>query len=116
MQFEDNTFDFVICLAVIEHIKDPSLFLTEVFRVLKSKGIFYLTTPNWHYSADTFFDDPTHEKPYTPESLQYLLSSFEFKNIKTFPGLRKKPKWFYSGKYRFFIGRCYSLLKMRGTV
>tara|TARA_X000000950_G_scaffold289458_2_gene413720 strand:+ start:5551 stop:6216 length:666 start_codon:yes stop_codon:yes gene_type:complete len=105
IDFKDNRFDFVICLAVIEHIKDPSLFLSEILRILKPNGIFYLTTPNWHYSADIFFDDPTHEKPYTPESLKHLLHSFEYKNIKTFPGLRKKPKWFYSGKYRFFKGR-----------
>ena len=105
LDIDDESFDFVVSLAVIEHMKDPSLFLSEVNRVLKKDGFFYLTTPNWNYSANTFYDDSTHVKPYTPKSLEHILNAFNFKYIQTFPGLRCKPKWFYLGKYRFLKGR-----------
>ena len=37
--FENNTFDVIISLAVIEHLDDPSIFLREIYRVLKNNGI-----------------------------------------------------------------------------
>ena len=44
--FEDNFFDAVTALELIEHLFDPDHFLDEVYRVLKPKGIFALSTPN----------------------------------------------------------------------
>ena len=44
--FEDNYFDAVTAFEIIEHLFDPDHFLEEVYRVLKSNGIFVLSTPN----------------------------------------------------------------------
>ena len=44
--FEDNYFDAVTALELIEHLFDPDHFLEEVYRVLKPEGIFVLSTPN----------------------------------------------------------------------
>ena len=44
--FEDNYFDAVFAGEIIEHLFDPDHFLDEVYRVLKPRGIFSLTTPN----------------------------------------------------------------------
>lgn len=44
--FEDNLFDAVIALELIEHLYDPDHFLEEVYRVLKPSGYFILSTPN----------------------------------------------------------------------
>ena len=65
--FENNTFDVIISLAVIEHLDDPSIFSGR-FIGLKNNGILFLSTPNWHYSKENFYDDFTHKKPYTPKS------------------------------------------------
>ena len=35
------------------------------------------------------------------QSIQETLEIFRFENVKTFPGLRCKSKWWYVGKYRF---------------
>ena len=43
----DETFDYVICSEVIEHMEiDPMFMLSEVNRVTKPGGILILTTPN----------------------------------------------------------------------
>ena len=100
-KIENNYFDLIISLAVIEHLENPTIFLNEAFRVLKPDGYLYLTTPNWNYSYHDFYNDFTHKKPYTPRSIQEILEIFRFENVKTFPGLRCKSKWWYVGKYRF---------------
>ncbi len=44
---EDETFDFVVCGEVIEHMEqDPMFMMAEINRVLKPGGVLLLTTPN----------------------------------------------------------------------
>jgi ubiquinone/menaquinone biosynthesis C-methylase UbiE len=43
--FEDNTWDFIICHRVIEHISDDRLGMSELYRVLKPSGILILSVP-----------------------------------------------------------------------
>jgi ubiquinone/menaquinone biosynthesis C-methylase UbiE/acyl carrier protein len=38
LEFPDNSFDFVVCRLVLEHLPDPMLALKEVLRVLKAGG------------------------------------------------------------------------------
>ena len=43
----DETFDYVLCTEVIEHMDvDPMFMLSEVNRVLKPGGVLIITTPN----------------------------------------------------------------------
>ena len=42
LQFEDNTFDFVVCNGVLHHLDQPIKALKEIFRVLKKGGHFWL--------------------------------------------------------------------------
>ena len=45
--FEDGKFDFVTSLDVIEHLPaSPRHFLQEIYRVLKPKGVLFLSNPN----------------------------------------------------------------------
>jgi|Deesub1362A_J573_1020465.scaffolds.fasta_scaffold00052_92 ubiquinone/menaquinone biosynthesis C-methylase UbiE len=46
LPFDDNYFDVVTALEVIEHLFDPDHFLEEVYKVLKADGVFVLSTPN----------------------------------------------------------------------
>ena len=46
LPFDDDYFDLIILSEVIEHLLNPDNALKEAYRVLKSGGIFIITTPN----------------------------------------------------------------------
>ncbi len=46
LPFNDESFDLVVSLQVIEHIEDDHKYLQEIKRVLKPKGLFFCSTPN----------------------------------------------------------------------
>tara|TARA_R110002049_G_scaffold3795_5_gene27660 strand:- start:138614 stop:139393 length:780 start_codon:yes stop_codon:yes gene_type:complete len=54
--FEDNTFDFIICNHVLEHIPDDSLAMAELFRVMKKggQGIFQVPID---YDREVTYED-----------------------------------------------------------
>lgn len=101
INFKDNFFDIIISLAVLEHLKNPKIYIEEIKRLLKADGLLYLVTPNWSLSSRNFYDDPTHVSPYTPKSLERLFNFYDFKNVQTLPGTRNKPIWYYTGRGRF---------------
>jgi len=45
LPFEDSSFDLALCAETIEHVRDVSLLLSELRRVLAPKGRLALTTP-----------------------------------------------------------------------
>jgi ubiquinone/menaquinone biosynthesis C-methylase UbiE len=49
LSFDDDTFDKVIAVEVLEHVSDPSGMLGNIFRVLKPSGIAILTFPSLHF-------------------------------------------------------------------
>jgi hypothetical protein len=55
LPFVDNQFDFVFCLAVLEHTKRPWLAAREIIRVTKPKGIIRIDWP---------FLQPVHGYPH----------------------------------------------------
>lgn len=49
MQFNDNSFDNAIMTEVLEHIEDDKKALSEVYRIIKPKGVLLLTVPNFNF-------------------------------------------------------------------
>ena len=43
---KENSFDWVICTEVIEHIKEDELLLDNISKLLKSNGKLIITTPS----------------------------------------------------------------------
>jgi len=103
MPFADESFDIVTSFACIEHIKNTEYFLAEMYRVLKNSGLVFITTPNWRYCYKSFFDEPTHYTPFTPERLRAVLSISGFQNVSIYPGLRLKPKIMYTMRGNYFV-------------
>ncbi len=70
--FEDNSFDTVVTLHVLEHIQDDVLYIDEIYRVLKPGGQLIVSTPNIKMSLAR---NPWHVREYTKEQLETLLKS-----------------------------------------
>jgi 2-polyprenyl-6-hydroxyphenyl methylase/3-demethylubiquinone-9 3-methyltransferase len=46
LPYDENTFDVVVCFDVLEHVEDLSKVISEAYRVLKKKGLFFFDTIN----------------------------------------------------------------------
>lgn len=68
--YGDNYFDVVVTFQVIEHIKNDSFFVSEIYRILKPGGKLILTTPN---IAMSLTRNPWHIREYTLKQMQGLL-------------------------------------------
>lgn len=56
LPFEDNSFDWIFCNHVLEHIPDDLQAMRELYRVLKPKGVAILQIPQDLSRAITFED------------------------------------------------------------
>jgi SAM-dependent methyltransferase len=78
MPFDDASFDNVICVEVLEHAADPQLLLAEISRVLKDRGMIFLTVP-W---AARRHHIPYDFHRFTRERLEILFSGSGFCQIE----------------------------------
>lgn len=81
LPIEDRVADTLVCLSVLEHLREPGLMLGEAFRILKPGGALLLQVP-WQWWI--------HEAPYdffryTPYGLKYLLERTGFVDIRVEP-------------------------------
>ena len=51
LTYADNTFDIIVCSAVLEHIKEDVLAMSEIYRVLKPKGVALIEIPMGYHKA-----------------------------------------------------------------
>lgn len=89
--FEDDFFDVIVALDLIEHVRDPKRFLLECKRKLKHRGVLILDTPN---IGSLFYKvvrkywlgfNPYHLYYFCPRTLGMLLASagFQIERITT---------------------------------
>ncbi len=57
LPFEDNTYDFILCNHVLEHIPDDTKAMKEIYRILKPGGMAILQIPQDLSREVTFEDD-----------------------------------------------------------
>lgn len=81
---EDNRFDTIICIQVLEHTNNPQQVLDELYRVLKPNGQIFLTAPFIYEEHDIPFDFYR----YTQYGLRHLFekSSFKVQRIEHLEG------------------------------
>ena len=83
--FPDESFAVVLFNQVIEHL-EPEVgrrALQEIHRVLRPKGMLWLTSPS-RFNEKERRDDPTHINMYSPTELRTLLQQTGFAGITSF--------------------------------
>jgi ubiquinone/menaquinone biosynthesis C-methylase UbiE len=119
MPFKDNTFDFVHCVSVIEHVNDVEKSLNEMMRVLNVNGYIYLSTPNYLFPYERHYKIAF--PLFSPKAFGYLYLFFKGKPWGHYGGLkfvteRNVSKILYKTKYSIVWQRFYeqySYLKCR---
>lgn len=69
----DESFDYVVSVEVLEHVEEDDLFVKEVSRVLKTGGVFLMTTPNGDWVENK---NPDHKRHYKKKELSALLGKY----------------------------------------
>ena len=59
--YEDNFFDVIICIHVLEHIPDDNRALKQLLRVLANNGVAYIDVPI--YNTEKTFEDSSYNTP-----------------------------------------------------
>jgi 2-polyprenyl-3-methyl-5-hydroxy-6-metoxy-1,4-benzoquinol methylase len=85
LTFENTTFDVVCCFDVIEHIEDYKKAIQEIYRVLKSDGLFIISTPNKKIFSDNqpIPPNPHHIREFYLSDFQGILRSY-FDDVNTY--------------------------------
>jgi ubiquinone/menaquinone biosynthesis C-methylase UbiE len=83
LPFGDGSFDLATAFEVIEHLSDWRALLAEARRVLRRDGVFFVSTPNKSYYAESRDKDgpnPFHVHEFTFSEFETALAEF-------FPGV-----------------------------
>ena len=76
---EDESFDFIICRELVEHVIDANALLNEMYRILRKDGYMYIATPNAYNCRP---NGTWHQRGYSPDMFLKTLRAHKFKVIK----------------------------------
>lgn len=115
--YKNNYFDVVLCLDVLEHLRDPWKTLTEIVKHVKPGGVVVVSLPNiCHYStlkkifikrsfeySKSGILDKTHLRFFCKKDMHNLIAQAGLKIEKTLCGpLTKKEKVFNALTFMLF--------------
>jgi ubiquinone/menaquinone biosynthesis C-methylase UbiE len=103
MPFPDQSIDAIICIAVLEHIENPILAVSEIYRTLKNGGYAFVYVPFLYYyhAEEGYYGDYWR---YTKDSIQFLFKDFQTLEVSPVRGaietlVRLSP----IGRYKVFL-------------
>ncbi len=108
LPWPDMSMDSITCMHLVEHLKDLTNLLRETARLLKPGGWVYFETPhvktvNLPSAAGAFtlnfYDDPTHIKPVSVETLSGQVSRAGLRVVSS--GMSRN--WLFAASYPLFL-------------
>ncbi len=99
--FDDNTFDFIYCEHIFEHLKfeESCNFLRETFRTLKPNGIIRISVPHLDFLIELYLN-PTekihkdYNKWVTEKFYPYVSDFYKSKGIKEYSNIYQISQFF----------------------
>ncbi len=90
--FEDNSFDMVVAISVLEHLQDFFAVMNELHRISKDGASVNILVP--HFSSAASYVDPSHKLHLSARSCDYFIPGSELEK-----------------EYGYYIPYRYSLVK-----
>ena len=87
--FESDFFDYIFCIEVLEHLKNPFFVMKEIYRVLKPEGILILSVPNPYHFKEIIWnlfkikDKQGHIFGWTRQNMERLADFCGFRLMET---------------------------------
>jgi SAM-dependent methyltransferase len=111
LPFDDETYDVVLSFGVLEHVENDFESLKEIYRILKSNGLFfcfwlpykYSYKQNLHHLKGNFYHDHLYNKKIVKKILEkskLTMLDYWFRDLLPKTPFEKKRKM--SPYYRFF--------------
>ena len=86
--WEDESFDKILAIAVLEHLRiDLLQSVNECWRLLRPGGVIYIKLPHW--KSDISYIDPTHYWRFSLRSLEIFDPETEYGRAYSFYTERK---------------------------
>ena len=84
LSLDNETIDAVIAMDVLEHVQEDDKALSEIFRVLKDDGIFFITVPAFQFMWSKHDEAVQHVRRYSKREITHKLqeSGFLVTNIR----------------------------------
>lgn len=91
--------DTIICLNVLEHVRDDELSLATMFQLLQPGGRLVLLVPSLPVIYGTLDRALGHFRRYTPSELRrkYAIAGFRMRHLEYF-NLAGVPGWWFTGR------------------
>ncbi len=93
--FEDNTFDLITALDIIEHIDDERAALAEYYRIIRKGGILLITVPAYDFLWGPHDEVNEHKRRYVARELRNKVEKVGF--------TVKKMTYFDTFLFPFFV-------------
>ncbi len=78
MPIDDNTYDLVVCISTLEHVRDPYQCVREIFRILKPGGRCFAWIP-FYFGVHDF---PIDVSRFTAEGMEVLFEEAGFERVE----------------------------------
>jgi len=99
LPFRHNCFDGVVMMRLLEHLYIPKKIFLEINRVLKLNGLVFIIIPTKEH--ENYWQDYTHVRPYTIESLGMLAEDTGFEIDEYFYTGNEIPLWRKFGFHKY---------------
>lgn len=106
LQFEDDSFDLVVCLEVLEHIADAEKACSEIARVMKNRGALVLSLPFRRWFP-AYYRLMGHFRHYTRPEVEEILQRYGLTVIQHLPNF---PRWSRFANYIYVLCRIWTLV------
>ena len=122
--FKSNTFDLVVSIHTIEHLRNPEKLIAEARRVLKPGGYLFIVTPTPEGDKKRKIPDPTHVSVYSEKKWMTFFNGFErlkdkereIARIYTINLAKAHAKMYANKAPTSFIGKILNIIKIRQFV